>query len=230
MTKPNLLILLLFIFIGSLSAQKYKLIDTKHFQDNSKNCEYIGNCVSAKYLKNYTLHLTAYINNNGRDLNVYRHSFSYKTDTLSLNLIDTNRVVKIRRYNKSKKRMVTSISQSYSMHDLYGPDFQQFKFTLTGFTKIPKAIQFDYATLCDCPTKSIKFEICDNDTINMINVNGYKQGTWIEFYDTGEIKTKREYKNDEMIGGYSYDKQAKAPHKLQQMGEMEVEEIIIETK
>src|ERR1035437_1734439 len=101
--RPNFLILLLFIFVGSLSAQKYKLIDTKHFRDNSKNCEYTGNCVSAKYLKNDTLHLTAFINNNGRDLYAYRHSFSYKNDTLSLNLIDTNRVVKTRVYDKSKK-------------------------------------------------------------------------------------------------------------------------------
>jgi antitoxin component YwqK of YwqJK toxin-antitoxin module len=64
----------------------------------------------------------------------------------------------------------------------------------------------------------------------MINANGYKHGTWIEFYDTGEIETKREYKNGQLIVGYCYDKQGKANFKLEKNSEMEIAEPIEKIK
>ena len=111
-----------------------------------------------------------------------------------------------------------------------GPDIQRIHYTFVGFDKVPKTIRFLDSTLCDCPTKPIKFEICDNDTINMINANGYKHGNWVEFYDTGEMQTKREYKNGQLVLGYFYDKQGKATYKLEKNSELEMATPIEQTK
>jgi hypothetical protein len=113
--------------------------------------------------------------------------------------------------------METFLTRTFSVQSLFGgPDFQRIEYVLTGFKKVPKAFKFDYSNLCDCPTKSIKFEICDNDTINMTNANGYKHGTWVEFYDTGEIRKRKRYCNGELLEGYLYDKNGKATHTLKE--------------
>lgn len=212
-------------------AQKYKLISTKYFSDYSKDCTETGNCISTKYLKNDTLHLTIHIVNINRNLNAFRNSISFNNDTLNINLNDTNKVVVTKVFNKSKNKMEAIEFQTYSLQTFNGePDFQRIEYILTGFEDIPKAFKFDYSYLCDCPTKPIKFEICDNDTINMINENGHKHGTWVEFYNTGEIETKREYKNGQLIVGYCYDKQGKATFKLEKNSEMEIAEPIEKIK
>jgi len=113
--------------------------------------------------------------------------------------------------------METILTRTVSVQSLFGvPDFQRIEYVLTGFKKVPKAFKFDYSNLCDCPTKPIKFEICDNDTINMINENGHKHGKWIEFYGTGEIMKRKEYSNGQLVEGYLYDKHGKATHTLKE--------------
>jgi len=212
--------LFVMLCILSVSAQRYKLIDVSHCSDASKDC---GDCISAKYIKNDTLHLTFFINNVW-DLDAYRHSFSFKNDTLSLNLNDTNRIKIIKVYNKSKHKMETREFRQATLYN--GKSIERMQWTLIGFTKMPKGFQFNGTQLLDCPTKPIKFDIYKNDTINMLNANGYKQGDWIEFYDTGEILKKKKYNNGQFIEGYYYIKQGKATHRIQE-GKLE-ESILIE--
>jgi hypothetical protein len=97
-----------------------------------------------------------------------------------------------------------------------GPDIQRIQCAFIGFERVPKAFKFDDSNICDCPTKPIKFEICDNDTINMINENGHKHGNWIEFYDTGEIRKRKKYNNGQLVEGYLYNKQGEATYKLKE--------------
>jgi hypothetical protein len=94
-------------------------------------------------------------------------------------------------------------------------------FALIGFKKIPKVIQFEYSTLCDCPTMPIKFEIYDNDTMNMINAYGHKHGVWIEFYETCEIIKKKKYINGQFIDGYFNNLKGEKTDKLIE-GEIEI--------
>lgn len=208
---------LLMLYISAASAQKYKLIQANHFYDNSIDCRYTGDCVASKYLKNDTLNLAIHINNRGRNIDAYRKSFSYKNDTLSLYLNDTNKVVKTRVYNKTKKRMETFLTvKEVSHQNLYYYDFQQLQFKLTGFTKTPKAIRFHYANLCDCPTKPIKFDIYKNDTINMLNANGKKQGNWIDFYNSGKISKRKKYNNGQFIEGFFYDQEGEPTETIEE--------------
>ncbi|MDO9154842.1 MAG: hypothetical protein Q7U47_14240 [Paludibacter sp.] len=214
--KPFSYILLVTLFANPVFAQKYKLISTRHFYDDSKDCSKIGNCISSKQIQNDTLHLTIFIDNNGRDLDAYRNSFTFRNDTLNLNLNDTNKVVKTKVFNKSKNKMEAFLTRTVPAQMLIygGTDIQRIQYTFIGFDKVPRSIRFCNTSLCDCPTKPIKFEICDNDTINMINENGYKHGNWIEFYDTGEIMKKKKYSNGMLVEGYLYDKHGKATHTL----------------
>jgi len=213
--KRFFFLLLVMVFINSIAARKYKLIQAAHFLDVSKDCSYTGDCVSSKYLIKDTLHLTIFISNNGRDLDSYLYSFSYLKDTLNLNLENTN-VIKTKVFNKSKRKMETILTYQMSIKQLFERDDQRFVFALTGFRELPKVIQFEHATLCDCPVKSIQFEICDNDTINMINANGHKQGIWVDFYDTGEIMKKKEYIDGKFIDGYYYNLKGEKTHKIQE--------------
>ena len=54
--------------------------------------------------------------------------------------------------------------------------------------------------------------IYKGDKINVINKNGYKEGRWIEFYDTGEILKIKNYQNGRFINGHLYDKTGKTTH------------------
>jgi hypothetical protein len=213
--KRFFFLLLVMIFINSIAARKYKLIQAAHFLDVSKDCSYTGDCVSSKYLIKDTLHLTIFISNNGRDLDSYLYSFSYLKDTLNLYLENAN-VIKIKVFNKLKRRMETHITSRMSIKQLLERDDQRFVFALTGFRELPKVIQFEHATLCDCPVKPIQFEICDNDTINMINANGHKHGIWVDFYDTGEIMKKKKYIDGKFIDGYYYNLKGEKTHKIQE--------------
>jgi hypothetical protein len=111
--------------------------------------------------------------------------------------------------------METYLTRKVSMETFSGgPDIQRIQYSFIGFDKVPKTIKFFDSSLCDYPTKPIKFEICDNDTVNVINANGYKHGDWIEFYDTGEIMKRKKYSNGRLLEGYLYDKHGKATHTL----------------
>ena len=119
--KRFFFLLLVMLYINSIAARKYKLIQAAHFLDVSKDCSYTGNCVSSKYLIKDTLHLTIFISNNGRDLDSYLYSFSYLKDTLNLNLENTN-VIKTKVFNKSKRRMETLLTYEMSYEKLYAFD------------------------------------------------------------------------------------------------------------
>src|ERR1035437_5819439 len=119
--KRFFFILLVMLYINSIAARKYKLIHATHFLDFSKVCSFTGNCVSSKYLKNDTIHLTIFISSTERDLDSYLYSFSYFKDTLNLNPENT-KVIKTRVFNKSKRRMETLLTYEMSYKKLCGRD------------------------------------------------------------------------------------------------------------
>jgi hypothetical protein len=202
------------MMLFSVDGRSYKLIRSAHYSDNSKDCRVIGNCVSARYLKNDTLHITIYTDNLDRDLNAYRDSFTIQNDTLSLNLIDTARTVYSYVYNKVKNKIDTFIvMKAMFVNRLDGwYDSKRNEYALTGFNQIPKDIQFNHSTLCDCPTQPVSYDIYKNDTINIINANGRKEGVWIRFFDTGEPEEKKYFENGEFKRGQLLDRNGNDLH------------------
>lgn len=216
--KRIIYIFILLLIIVSVAGRSYKLIRSGHYADYSKDCRQTGNCISDRYLKNDTLHVTIYTDNQDKDLNAYRDSFTIQHDTLSLNLKDTARTVYSYAYNKQKHKMDTFIVMKVMnvtrMDGSY--DTRRNEYTLTGFNHIPKVIQHDHTTLCDCPTRPISFDLYKNDTINMINANGRKQGVWIRFFDTGEPQEKKYFENGEFKRGQLLDRKGNDLHAIYQ--------------
>lgn len=60
---------------------------------------------------------------------------------------------------------------------------------------MPKYIEYNKVQLTDCLKGHCQFEIYQSDTIIVLNRNGYKEGLWIDFYETGEIMKRKTYKN-----------------------------------
>jgi len=200
-----------------VAAQNYKLITSGHIADNSRDCRKIGNCISAKSLRHDTLKISIYTDNQDRDLNAYRDSFTLDHDTLSLNQLNTS-IKTTYDFNKDKNKTDTvetvQMTMLNRMDDSY--DTRRNDYVLTGFDKMPAVIQFDHTKLCACPTLPVQFELFRNDTINRINANGHKQGVWISFYDTGEIKEKKYFDKGIFTGGQIFDKKGNDLHAIYQ--------------
>jgi len=205
-------ILLVILCANSIFAQKYKLIQAKHFSDNSKDCREIGNCISSKYLKNGALNITIYINNRYRVLDSDGYSFDEKKGVLSVNTYNVNtRPLKDTIINGVKMQL-GNVSIAYRPPARGGYDTQRYEFKLSGFSKVPKIIQFNHDNLCNCPIKPLKYEIYKKDTINIINSNGKKQGLWLKFFKTGKIQEKKFYDNGKFVSGKTFDKNGKDLH------------------
>ena len=197
---------------NTIFAQKYKLIESKHFSDNSRDCRKIGDCISSTYLKNGTLYITFYINNQYRVLDSDGYSIDVKKGVLSINTYDLNsRSIKDTIIQGVKMhRGIVSIR--YSQPARGGYDTQRYEFKLSGFRKVPGVIQFNHTNLCNCPIKPVQFEIYKKYTINMINSNGKKQGLWLKFFSNGKIQEEKYYDNGTLIRGKTFDENGKDLH------------------
>ena len=220
--KQTFYLILVLLSVLSVVAQKYKLIESNHISDDSKDCRKIGNCLGNRYLKDDSLHVTIYTDNQFRDLNAYRDSFTIDHDTLSLNLNDTNAIRYTYVFNKEKNKIDTLTWVVMTIWNRMddGYDTRRNEYILTGFTSIPKAFQFNHANVCNCPTLPLKFDILNKDTINMINANGLKQGVWIIFFDTGEIEEKKYFDKGLFTGGQMFDKKGNDLHAIYQSENM----------
>lgn len=201
------IVIFLVICFDSIDAQKYQLINSNHFSDNSKDCRKIGNCLADKFIDNDTLYVTIFFDNNCRDLSRLRDTFSFYNDTLSLNLVDTGKIRYSYVFNKAKNKIDTLIHfpMMISSQCMGGYDTQKNRYKLFGFKNVPKVFQYNHNTLCDCPTKPIKFDIFNNDTINIINSNGHRDGLWITFFDSGQIHEKKYFDNGILKDGKTFD-------------------------
>jgi hypothetical protein len=215
--KRSFYLIFVLLFGCWVAARNYKLIASGHFADNSKDCRKIGNCISAKSLSHDTLKVTIFTDNHDQDLNAFRDSFTPDHDTLSLNQLNTA-ITTIYVFNTEKNKTDTleTVQMTFlnRMDDSY--DTRRNEYTLTGFDRVPIAVQFNHSRLCDCPTLPVQFEIFNNDTINMINANGHKHGVWISFYETGEIKEKKFFDKGRFTGGQMFDKNGEDEHAIYQ--------------
>jgi hypothetical protein len=216
---------LLFIFgltilMSQLVAQNPKVISFSHFYDGTKDLRVLGNCISKNVLKNNTLFLTIYVNSNGMDINAHRPKVEMRKEILYIELEDTNKVVLKREYNpKTRKYETRGYQKSAVYHTpIGGPDFQRFEFVISTVKKMPDNIYFGTQLLKACPTKPIQFEILRNDTINLINKNGQRNGFWYEFYPSGKMKTIKKYNNGSFQYGKVYDENGKETGEIYETG------------
>lgn len=204
--KRYICILILLLSCSLIEAKKPKLVSTKRSNGNLKDCRVIGDCVSGKYLKNDTLHLTIYFNNDCLDLSTFLNSFNFHNDTINMKLEDPRFLEQKKpKRNENGDWVYTAVDIERS-YCIGGYDIQKIEYKLTGFKKPPKIVELNWNHLCDCPTKPIKFELYKNDTINVVNANGKMDGLWLEFHENGTISEQRYYNNGHFVNGKAFDK------------------------
>jgi len=218
MKKVIVILLISLAFVNSISSQKYRIVRVTKQVDHSRDFDKTGYCYDINKLVGDTLVVQFYTQNMRNLTPGVTDTFSYRNGVLNF-----HDAYKIRQgkdsvfYNpKKKKKERLHMYQSVQLEVDGWHLHQKQSYTLVGFKKVPSVIQYNGVTLCGCPTKPVKFEIYKNDTINMLNANGLKEGLWIEFYSTGEIMKKKSYKNGNPLGGYLYDKTGKATHRIEE--------------
>lgn len=206
--------IIVFLFTFSIiKSQSIELLKFNIQRSYEKNCDSIANCVdSLSYTENilsFNFHL--------KDNLIYNpeRSLSYKLrrDTLIIDYyskpFEKDSIV----LNPTTKEFDTLkiIMQSVSFYDILHSGCKKYHFEFANLIKKPQIV-FNNKLVAFCPTSDISFSIYKDIKINIINNNGYKEGKWIEFYDTGEIQKVKEYKNGRFLEGYMYNKSGKISH------------------
>jgi hypothetical protein len=203
-------------FTEPINLPNQRIVDVVKQKDSSKDFKVIPYCFDKNEIIDDTLIVQFYTKNQTYPNNDRKDTFSFDNGVLIFsdayiydNVIDS--IVTID--EKTGERTVSYIGgvQAISV----GESYQKRIYKLVGFNELPSVIQFWGNTLCECPTQPVKFEIYKNDTINILNKNGYKDGVWLEFYANGNIKKRQKFNNGENLGGYLYDKTGKATHRVQ---------------
>lgn len=191
--------LLLFIFIvGNLKAQTPELVKFERSESYKKDCSLIKNCIESIVLNNQTLILTLYTWKPARSI---ERCLKYRitNDTLFIDYLQSN---------KSEAILYMATNKQCEILD----------FEFKGFSKMPDCISYNSDVVSTCPNGFLSYKIYKGDTINIINRNGYKEGKWIDFYESGDMKVK-EYTNGRFIKGHIYDKSGKITHVVSEEGE-----------
>lgn len=217
---PLIGIVLTFTFCLNLSLAKpylgrTHLIDYKSFPDVSKNFERVGECVLTNHLSADTLTIELLSKNlicTAKD----SFEYSYRNNTLSIITIRpyTHKADKIV-FNPetNKKEIVHTVEMNFSLSlDPMHSKSKRQLFKFKGFKKCPTTISMDQRTYKKCPLHDIEYLLYKGDTINRINKDGYKEGVWLQFYETDELKERKYYDNGRFVDGKTYDKNGKDLH------------------
>jgi len=215
--RTILIIGFLFIFSnGMLYSQDIRLIDYTSYPDHSKNIDKVGECVLKKVLHGDTLTVELLLRNMKCSVKP-SIEFTYLFDILNISykLPYKNRDSIYFDPIKSKYDTLYIEEMNYSVSvNGTGPKAKRDVFRFTGFKKCPESICINNDCYPDCPVTDIEYRTYKGIKINRINANGYKQGLWISFYDTGEIHKERLYNNGVVIGGKTVDKKGKDLHSV----------------
>jgi hypothetical protein len=189
--KVYIFILLVFN-IGILKSQNIELVRFERSDNYKKDCNLINNCIESVDLINQSLVFSIYTKKPARDI---ERSLTYRknNDTLIVNY-----------YQSNSNEAVLYLATNKKCEVLI--------FEFKGFSSVPACIIYNQEVSSLCPVTYLSYSIDKDDTINIVNKNGYKEGKWIDFYKTGEILKIKEYKNGQFIKGNLYDKAGNITH------------------
>jgi hypothetical protein len=207
------IIICLFSF-DLIKSQSIELSDFRIQKSYEKNCDSIKRCIDSVRLMDNSLFINLYI----KDPLSYKpeRTLSYKIieDTLFIsyysNPIEKDTLV----FNEETKEYDTlkSIAQSIWFSDMLHKECKVFLFEFKGINKVPKCFVYNQEVVPSCPITYLSFSIYQGDTINIINKNGYKDGKWLRFFDSGEIEEKKLYDDGRFLGGPTFDRNGNDLH------------------
>jgi hypothetical protein len=210
------LLSILIILCSSIKAQEIELIEFNTYKNYYKNCDVIPSCIDFILFYKDTLQLSF------TSMNLHykiQPQFSYmvKNDTLEIKYYPPEIIKDTIIYNKDKRKYEkVKYYCLISAPIRFAEDKSCITFLLkfNGIQNIPNHIIYNGGLLTNCPSTIIDYKLYKGDTINLIDENGFKDGIWIDFYDTGEIMKRKVYKHGRYIEGFQYDKNGNKTHAL----------------
>ena len=196
-----------------MKTNSLKLIDYNTAPYSLKNFDYVRECVLNKKLSHDTLTIEL-LSSNTQYSEKPEISFLLKNEILNINILPKTTQTEKKVYNKIKKRYETVYEvMSGSFHiDGLGPKAKKETFRFKGFKKCPTTILLNGMYYKECPTEDIESKTYKGSIINRINKDGFKEGVWLQFYETGELREKKYYENGTFISGKTFDKSGKDLH------------------
>lgn len=210
-----ILIIILTVNFSLIKSQDLKL-ESFDIQDNyEKDCNLVSDCIDSMGLADDFFKFTFFT----KDPYTYEPkrtlSFQMSGDTLTINYFSRPIIKDTIIYNEQKKKYDTAKSintMTIQLRDYFYSGCKLYTFGFNGFRTIPQFIRYNNSFVPNCPISIINYTIYKADTINIINKNGFKDGRWIEFYDTGEILKIKEYNDGHFVKGTLFSKDGKDSH------------------
>lgn len=192
-----------------------QLIDYNSASYSLKKIEFVRECVLKNHLSNDTLTLEL-LSKNMQFSQKPEIKYILQNDTLNITVqVKTIQKKDTIIYNKKEKKYETmhTIEMQGSIHvDLLAPKGKIETFRFKGFKKCPTTIYLNGIFYKKFQTKDIESKTYKGNIINRINMNGFKDGLWLEFYETGELREKKYYENGSLISGKTFDRNGKDLH------------------
>jgi antitoxin component YwqK of YwqJK toxin-antitoxin module len=191
-----------------------QLIDYNSESYTLKKIEYVGECVLSNHLSNDTLKIEL-LSRNLQFSPPPDWDFILKNDTLNIAFHYKYSQKDTLVYNKVDNRYDTLhlVHMAYNISgDELAPKGKIETFRFKGFRKCPTTIYLNGTYYKKCPTEDIESKTYNGNIINRINKNGFKEGVWLEFYETGELREKKYYENGRLLNGKTYDRNGKDLH------------------
>jgi len=192
-----------------------QLIDYNSASYGLKKFEYVRECILNNHLSNDTLTLEL-LSENMQFSQKPEIKFILHNDTLNITVqVKTVQKKDTKIYNKKEKKYETmhTFEMQGDIHvDMLAPKGKIETFRFKGFKKCPTTIYLNGIYYKKFQTKDIESKTYNGNIINRINMNGFKDGVWLEFYETGELREKKYYENGSLINGKTFDKNGKDLH------------------
>jgi len=192
-----------------------QLIDYKSTSYCLKNFEHVRECILNNHLSNDTLTLEL-LSENMQFSKKPEIKFILHNDTLNITIqVKTIQKKDTIIYNKKEKKYETmhSFEMQGDIHvDMLAPKGKIETFRFKGFKKCPTTIYINGIYYKKFQTKDIESKTYKGNIINRINMNGYKDGVWLEFYETGELRERKYYENGRFFHGNTFDRNGKDLH------------------
>ena len=207
--------MLLTFSTDTVLSQEIRLIDYTSSPDYSMNIDKVGKCVLKKALEGDILTLELFSTNTQYSVKP-KFEFTYGKGILRIETkLPMTQLKDTVYYDKVQKKKITmhAVRMDYSINvDVLGPKAKREVFRFKGFKECPTSVYLNDELYPNYPERDIEYRTYKGQIINRINSNGYKEGLWITFYDTGEVYERKQYNNGAFQGGKTYDKNGKDLH------------------
>jgi hypothetical protein len=201
--RYSVLVIFSFYLLFDINAQIIEIVGFQTKPDYSKNCEVLNNCYDFIDIKGDTLILEILAQHNTISDSLTWKTASIMKDTLYLKYESRQIIDTIIDFNNKHQKFDTLLFLSHSIVG-FNDYFTRISYQIKGFSEKPDVIYLNDKQIDDCPINNLSYMLINDDTLNVINSNGWKHGKWISKYNSDSIPALKikYYNNSQLIGGF----------------------------